>query len=227
MNNEILKDIFCNIYFKGMMSESNFLGTLMNMDVDAISNAQVRQIKGFLRGIGVSLQEMKSISNAGAGMMKFVEAVMGYCEVAREIKPKREKVAKLEKGFFIMKKDLAQAKKDLAEVQHTLAELQKQFEEAMTEKTELETEAAIMERRLIAADKLIGGLGSERARWKIELAALKERKIKLLGDCLLGAAFLSYQGAFNYDFRHDMVFGKFIVDIAEKGIPISDPFKLG
>lgn len=35
---------------------------------------------------------MKSISNAGFGMMKFVEAVMGYCEVAREIKPKREKV---------------------------------------------------------------------------------------------------------------------------------------
>ena len=28
-------------------------------------------------------------------MTKFVEAVMGYCDVAREIKPKREKVAKL------------------------------------------------------------------------------------------------------------------------------------
>ena len=80
----------------------------------------------------------------------------------------------------------------------------------MTEKTDLEEEASIMERRLVAADKLIGGLGSERERWTIELAGLKERKIRLLGDCLVGAAFLSYQGAFNYDFRYEMVFDKFI-----------------
>ena len=49
-------------------------------------------MKGFLKSLGVSVQEMKSISTAGFGMMKFVEAVMGYCDVAREIKPKREKV---------------------------------------------------------------------------------------------------------------------------------------
>lgn len=96
----------------------------------------------------------------------------------------------------------------------------------MTEKTDLEEEASIMERRLVAADKLIGGLGSERERWTIELAGLKERKIRLLGDCLVGAAFLSYQGAFNYDFRYEMVFDKFIEDINKRGIPMSDPFKL-
>jgi len=53
---------------------------------------QVRTVKGFLKSLGVSVTEMKSISTAGFGMMKFVEAVMGYCDVAREIKPKREKV---------------------------------------------------------------------------------------------------------------------------------------
>lgn len=42
---------------------------------------------------------MKAISKAGAGLLKFVEAVCGYCAVAKEIKPKREKVAKLERNF--------------------------------------------------------------------------------------------------------------------------------
>ena len=59
-----------------------------------------------------------------------------------------------------MKKELNQAKKDLAEVQKQLAELERQFEEAIREKQELKEQAA-MERRLVAADKLIGGLGSE------------------------------------------------------------------
>ena len=45
------------------------------------------------------MESMKAVSRAGAGLLKFVEAVMGYCAVAREIKPKREKVAKLERNF--------------------------------------------------------------------------------------------------------------------------------
>ena len=38
---------------------------------------------------------MKEISKAGGGLFKFVKAVLGYCSVAREIKPKREKVYSL------------------------------------------------------------------------------------------------------------------------------------
>lgn len=38
---------------------------------------------------------MEAISKAGLGMLKFVDAVMGYCDVAKEIKPKREKVSVL------------------------------------------------------------------------------------------------------------------------------------
>ena len=55
---------------------------------------------------------------------------------------------------------------------------------------------------------------------------MKERRVRLLGDCLIGAAFLSYEGAFNYDFRHSMIFEKFVVDIKTKGLPYSEPFKL-
>ena len=35
---------------------------------------------------------MRQISRAGGGLFKFVKAVLGYCEVARQIKPKRDKV---------------------------------------------------------------------------------------------------------------------------------------
>lgn len=47
---------------------------------------------GSLKSLQTSFNEMQGISKAGAGMLKFVEAIVGYCDVAREIKPKREKV---------------------------------------------------------------------------------------------------------------------------------------
>lgn len=46
--------------------------------------------------MSLSVEAMKTISKAGTGLLKFVEAVLGYCVVAREIKPKREKVNNVE-----------------------------------------------------------------------------------------------------------------------------------
>lgn len=46
----------------------------------------------YLRNLNTSFEEMQAISKAGSGMLRFVVAVMGYCDVARDIKPKREKV---------------------------------------------------------------------------------------------------------------------------------------
>jgi len=49
-------------------------------------------------------------------------------------------------------------------LEEELADLSKRYEEAIAEKQQLQEEAEIMERRLIAADKLITGLSSERER---------------------------------------------------------------
>ena len=48
----------------------------------------VKQVEAFLKKMDIEYDCMKEISRAGAGMYKFVKAVMGYCTVAREIKPK-------------------------------------------------------------------------------------------------------------------------------------------
>ena len=44
-------------------------------------------------------EEMSKISKAGGGLYKFVTAVLAYCHVAREIKPKRDRVSCRGHGF--------------------------------------------------------------------------------------------------------------------------------
>ncbi|KAG5280454.1 hypothetical protein AALO_G00060150 [Alosa alosa] len=211
---------------KGMMSEANFLRSLMEMDCDSISASQVKTVRGFLKHLNTSSEEMQAISKAGSGMLKFVEAVMGYCDVAREIKPKREKVARLEKNFFQSKRELERIQNELAAIQKELGALGEKYYAAMGEKQLLQEEAEVMERRLIAADKLISGLGSENKRWTDDLEELKIRRIRLLGDCLICAAFLSYEGAFSWVFRNEMVNDVWQKDVLERKIPLSQPFKI-
>ncbi|XP_044232976.1 dynein axonemal heavy chain 10 isoform X2 [Thunnus albacares] len=209
---------------KGMMSDPNFLRSLMEMDCDSINNNQVRTVKGFLKNLQTSFEEMQAISKAGSGMLKFVEAIMGYCEVSREIKPKREKVARLEKNFFQSKRELERIRSELSNIQRELHALGEKYQAAIGEKQLLQEEAELMERRLIAADKLISGLSSENERWTQDLEELKQRRVRLLGDCLISAAFLSYEGAFSWDFRSEMVYQVWIKDVQGRGIPLSQPF---
>uniref|UniRef100_H3BAL0 Dynein axonemal heavy chain 10 n=1 Tax=Latimeria chalumnae TaxID=7897 RepID=H3BAL0_LATCH len=214
---------------KGMMSDPNFLRSLMEMDCDAISTSQVKTVRGFLKNMNTTFEEMQAISKAGSGMLKFVEAVMGYCDVAREIKPKREKVARLERNYFQSKRELEKIQAELTAIQNELKALGEKYEAAMREKQQLQEEAELMERRLIAADKLISGLGSENvslSRWTNDLEELKQRRVRLLGDCLICAAFLSYDGAFNWEFRNEMVYIVWQQQILDEEIPLSQPFRV-
>jgi dynein heavy chain len=63
-------------------------------------------------------------------------------------------------------------------------------------------------------------------RWTRDLEDLKNQRIRLLGDCLLGSAFLCYVGAFSWEYRNDMIYTMWQNDILDRKIPISQPFRL-
>jgi dynein heavy chain len=67
-----------------------------------------------------------------------------------------------------------------------------------------------MERRLLAASRLIAGLGSERSRWTADIEELDSRKERLVGDCLLTSSFLSYTGG-DLGEQPQLVHSQFIV----------------
>ena len=104
--------------------------------------------------------------------------------------------------FHMAKRDLERLNKEVASLEEQLRALAKQYEAAMAERMALQSEAELMERRAVAADKLINGLGSENIRWLSELRELRAKRVQLLGDCLLFAGFLCYIGAFSWDFRY-------------------------
>ncbi len=53
---------------------------------------QVKTVSTSMDKMDTDYARMKDISRAGGGLFKFVKAVLGYCTVAKTIKPKREKV---------------------------------------------------------------------------------------------------------------------------------------
>ena len=157
---------------QSLMADPNFLNMLKTMDVDNITNRQVASVKELIQILENKLEvdsdtmaqkeidgvkKMKGVSRAGGGLLKFVYAIIGYNSVFREVKPKRDKVARLEKEFHDSKRELERINNQVSKIEAQLADLAQKLEKQQAEKLKLEQETAIMERRLIAADKLING----------------------------------------------------------------------
>jgi dynein heavy chain len=78
-------------------------------------------------------ESLKGISTAGAGLLKWVLAMVNYNNVAKTVEPKRKKVAEAEKNLRLATKDLAITKQQVEELSAMLETLRKQFEEKTSE----------------------------------------------------------------------------------------------
>ncbi|XP_014219672.1 dynein heavy chain 10, axonemal [Copidosoma floridanum] len=210
---------------KGMMSDPNFLRLLQEMNCDEITLKQQQMVKTHLKKSN-KMEQMRTISKAGYGLYKFVMAVLGYCAVFREVKPKIERVKELESESEKAKKAMEHEERELKRLEKLLRELNAKYKTAMSERQRLQEETELLERRLVAADKLINGLSSENERWKRELEALNVELEKIVGNCLLSSEFLAYHGPFTFEFRNEMLYNDWQQSILEKEIPLSQPFKI-
>ena len=82
-----------------------------------------------------------------------------------------------------------------------LQALNDEFEAMTQKKKDLEDNIDLCSKKLDRAEKLIGGLGGEKARWTSSAQVLGEKYINCTGDVLLSSAVVAYLGAFTVDFR--------------------------
>lgn len=169
---------------------------------------------------------MEKISKAGYGLLKFVTAVLGYCEVYREVKPKKEKVEALQKEYNAAMRYLKKLYDEIERIEQELARLNDRLNLALARRQELQEETEIMQRRLQAAAMLISGLSSENDRWTKDLENLHVDRDRLVGNCLLSASFLSYTGPFTYEFRQTMTYEDWLNDINDRDIPLSMDYRI-
>ena len=121
---------------------------------------------------------------AGTGLLVWVTAISKYFDVAKNVEPLKAKVRDMEKQQAKTTKLLADLNDQLGVLSKELGELDSNFKEKNEELTGLQTQAALMEKRLAAASKLITGLTGERTRWTSDIGELNNSKVQLVGRLL-------------------------------------------
>ena len=217
---------------KMMMNDANFLFKLKTFAKDAITDKQMAKVLKILKKKTtdpkqkLTLENLQRISRAAAGLLQWVLAIVNYNRVAKNVEPRRQKVKAMEKAKAKAEEDLHVIQEELQRLQTEIVTLRTTYTDKSEELRELEEKAVQMEKHLLAASQLINGLSSEKVRWKVEKEKLLQARERLVGDCLIAAAFLSYTGAFTFDYRRRMVYDDWLVDVQSRGLPMTHPFRL-
>lgn len=168
---------------------------------------------------------MKTISKAGYGLLKFVQAVLKYCDTYREVKPKQDRVEFLQNDLGEKAKVLEYLRLEVENLEMELGKLNEKYQQSLSLRQKYSNELEVSEKRLNAADRLVTGLMSERERWTQELQRLGVEKENIIGTCLLSASFMAYSAAFSWDFRKVMI-GDWLEDLTTRYIPVTTPYQI-
>jgi len=209
---------------KKHLSDMNFLTQLQEYDKDNMSDKLLQKIDKYMADPEFVPEKVGKVSNAAKGLCSWVRAMHLYGNVSKTVAPKREKLKQAMMSLEKKQAALKKAQEALMEVVQKVEALQTQYDTSISTKERLTNESATLTMKLERADQLVNGLSGERTRWEGSLEALHKDIENSVGDCVIAAAFLSYAGPFNSDFRHILVKDTWLPMVEKLNIPYTKGF---
>ena len=220
---KIPKDLSWNAGKKFMGDVGSFLNSLITFDKDNTpANCIAQCEKDYISQPGFNPDNIKSKSSAAAGLCGWVVNICKYWHIYQVVAPKRASLADANKKLENANSKLVGIRAKVKELQDRVDVLESGLMKATDEKNAAVGAAEKTERKARLADKLVNGLSGENVRWRASIARFDELQKHLVGDVLVAASFVSYAGPFNSQFRAALVADKWLPDLKQRGIPLTD-----
>lgn len=209
-----------------LLGDSHFLQELKDYDRDNIDPKIIEKIrKSYTSSPDFNPEIIKNSSSAAEGLCKFVCAIDKYDSVAKVVAPKTAALKSAEAELTAEMSKLQVKQAELKDVEDKIAKLEHKFKEMSNKKKSLEDQADMCAKKLVRAEKLLGGLGGEKERWTVAAEISRVRFKNLTGDILLGSGIIAYLGAFTGFYRQKCV-QKWIELCNAESIPSEANFNL-
>ena len=211
---------------KVMMAKvDQFLDNLVNYEKENIHPNVLIAIEPYTKDKEFEPEFIRTKSAAAAGLCSWVINIIKFYEVYCDVEPKRKALEDANKQLQDAKTKLESIILKVAELEETLQTLTDQYKAAIDAKVKCQQEADATSATISLANRLVGGLASEKIRWGDSVSQLKEQAKMLPGDVLLVASFISYLGCFTKQYRVELLEKKWLPYLKKVAKPI--PMSLG
>ncbi|KAK7201652.1 dynein heavy chain [Novymonas esmeraldas] len=190
---------------KTCLGKFDFISRLTSYPRDSITAACIRKLNVFVQDPDFVPDVIEKTSLPCRSMCMWVHAMYKYYFVAKEIAPKRARLAEAEKKVAVARTELTAKQAALQKVLDRITALQAAASAAQEKADHFQRQIETAMARLVRADQLISGLASERGRWEAALARLETQLGCVEGTAALAAGCVGYLGPFPLDYREALV----------------------
>ena len=135
----------------------------------------------------------------------FIVGMIQFCHNSIEIvDPKKKEAAKAKIEKTEADRKLQEANEKLAKAEKESNELERRLKQKQMEKNTLIVTLNDNQTKVKRAKQLVELLSSEKMRWKENVKKLQEYSSYIVGDCLIAAAAIAYNGPFIAKYRSDL-----------------------
>uniref|UniRef100_H3BBD5 Dynein axonemal heavy chain 17 n=1 Tax=Latimeria chalumnae TaxID=7897 RepID=H3BBD5_LATCH len=206
---------------KNMMGKVDaFLDGLINYDKEHIHENCLKAFQPYKVDPNFDPEFIRTKSIAAAGLCSWCINIVRFYEVYCDVEPKRQALAQANAELEAANEKLNHIKQKIVQLNSNLAKLTAEFEHATAEKIKCQDEADATNRTISLANRLVGGLASEKIRWAESVSQFKEQEKTLSGDVLLTTAFVSYVGYFTKKYRTELMEKHWLPYLKELKVPI-------
>lgn len=191
---------------KAMMGNvDKFLNDLKTYDKENVQESSRKEVAAYLKDPEFDPELVKTKSSAAAGLCSWVINIVKFYEVFCDVAPKRMALQKANAELQAAKDKLAAVEKKVFDLQTELKKLTDEFDTATNAKLKCERDAQQTAYTINLANRLVGGLASEKIRWGEAVNNFRIQEKSLPGNVLLVTAFVSYVGCFTKRYRTDLL----------------------
>jgi dynein heavy chain, axonemal len=210
---------------KMCLGKMDFIARLTGYPRDSIAPACIRKLTSFIQDPEFVPDVIEKTSLPCRSMCMWVHAMYKYYFVAKEIAPKRARLAGAETKVAAARKELEAKQAALQTVLDRIAQLQAAAAAAQGKADHFQREIETAQGRLTRADQLISGLASERGRWEAALTKLEMQLGCVEGTAALAAGCIGYLGPFPLDYREALL-SRWRMQCTALGIPFDATYTL-
>jgi len=169
-----------------------------------------------------TFENMSKKSLAAANLCNWIINTIRFNKIYKNVRPLMESADAAEKLSFEKTEELKIVQEKVRIINEKVDALRQKLAEAEAAKRAVVEEAEELQSQLDLANRLVGGLADENTRWTANVEVFKTEKLTMIGNALVSAAFVSYIGPFNSNFRGALWRENWLNDILDRKIPFTE-----
>jgi len=208
---------------KKELTDPKFVQKVMEYDIDNTPQATLKKIEKYTKMEDFQPATVSKVSIAAGALCCWVRSVEDYSKALKVVAPKRAKKLAAETKLAAAIAFLKSLEDEFQVTADALAELQEQYNATNSELDRFKQVLDKLQVLIDRGEKLVSGLSGEKTRWEASLIDLDDQYEKLVGDCILAAAFMSYCGPFPSEYRDDII-ANWVNKVEQREIPFTPGF---